>query len=233
MMKTSKAAQTGKYESTLCGCCQDCGVCFIAWYFYPFAEGLVWAETRGEVCTCCHYRFCGNGMFIRANVRHARGMELNYCKDCMTYSFCWRCALMQDWREIKLIASQNLADASTENQTEAIIYAPPPPPDYQNTNQYPVSGYPNQYQDHNQYQNQYPNQYQDSNPYQVPNQYPNQYPDPNQNPNNNAYIGQNQYPNANQYQDPNQSPNVQYPYSNNNPNPCDPTVVDETKNDDQ
>lgn len=166
MIKTTKTAKTGKYENTLCGCFQDFGVCCITWYIYPYAEGLIWAEARGEVCTCCHFRLCGNGMFIRANVRRARGMEQNLFNDCMTYSFCWRCALMQDWREIKLINAQNIADGSTENKTETDIIISDPP---QNSNsqtpiQNPELSYPNQYQNvQNSNTNQYINPYQNQN----------------------------------------------------------------------
>ena len=172
MLKSTKADQIGKYETTLFRCCSDFGICCFVCCFYPCAESYVWAQARDEKCTYCHLRPWGNGVFIRSNVRYARGMQQEFCKDCITYSCCWNCALIQDWREIKLIKEQSVSNQLPVCQNETVVYAVPPIQNYQNNRQYqgqdeqnqinPYEANINAYQN-SQYQNQNINQTQNNN----------------------------------------------------------------------
>lgn len=105
MMKYSKAAQTGKIETSLCGCCGDCGICCCAIWCYPCYSAHVWADARGEHCTCCHFYVFPANLWARENIRQARGMRQNFCGDCITDSCCPCCFLVQNMREIKKIQS--------------------------------------------------------------------------------------------------------------------------------
>ncbi|OHT13440.1 hypothetical protein TRFO_16428 [Tritrichomonas foetus] len=101
MMPFTEECRTGEFEASLCGCCSDCESCCYAYCCYNAAKATAWAEVRGESTRCCH---CWNyGLFIKANIRHIRGMEESLCCDCCAYMCCPCCALSQDLRELKKI----------------------------------------------------------------------------------------------------------------------------------
>lgn len=108
MISTTKACIKPEFETTLCGCCQDCGSCCYVYFCCTCATASTWASSRGENCTCCHLcGFSGIPLYTRANIRHARGMEINYCQDCCVQLFCFWCATCQNVREIKLIQAES------------------------------------------------------------------------------------------------------------------------------
>mgnify|MGYP002475543978 CR=1 FL=1 len=112
MMKYSKATQTGEFENKLCGCFSDCGSCCYGFCCTPCAIGRAWADVRGEACQCCH--IYGGELYIKANIRHARGMEMNYCQDCCVFTCCPICSIVQDLNEIKSIKETNQVADSNE-----------------------------------------------------------------------------------------------------------------------
>lgn len=152
MIPTTKACRRGDMEATLFGCCSDCGACIYACFCPPCADAQAWATSRGEKCGCCH--LASFACFTRANIRHARGMELDFCSDCCSSHFCPLCFTVQNIRELKLIQTQaQIPDEQTpivtppQNQN---YYQPPqngqtayPPPQQGYTQQgYPPQGYP-------------------------------------------------------------------------------------------
>lgn len=121
MIATTKACIKPEFESTLCGCCQDCGSCCFTYFCCPCATATAWANVRDENCSCCHLcGITGVPLYTRANIRHARGMQLNYCLDCCTLYFCIWCATCQNLREIKLIKAESQIPDDSSNTTIVI-----------------------------------------------------------------------------------------------------------------
>ena len=142
MMPYNKSCQTGKIESTLCGCCSDCSSCCFAYFCFPCFEAQNWANSRGESCSCCHICMCPPGPWTRANIRRARGMDTGFCGDFCVYAFCPFCFATQNAREIKLIQSiSSIPDQQTT--TPVTNYAQPGQPGYPQQG-YPQQGYPQQ-----------------------------------------------------------------------------------------
>lgn len=107
MLATSKACHKEELETTLFGCCQDCGTCCYAYYCYPCAAASAWASVRDEPCKCIHCGGANFPVFTRANIRHARGMELNFCSDSCHQCCCPCCFTIQNLREIRLIQAES------------------------------------------------------------------------------------------------------------------------------
>lgn len=182
MMHYSRACQKQDFEASLCGCCSDCGACCYAYFCYPCALANAWSDARGESCTCCHLHAWE--IFVKANIRQARGMQQALCEDWCTNLFCPICSLVQDIREIKFIqAESRIADShsgvvinyTSSNQTSFSNNNSQQPPQqpYGIPQGYGSQGYiPNQayLPDQNQPQ-----------PYVQPN-YPQNYPQPYQPP---------------------------------------------------
>ncbi|OHT13439.1 hypothetical protein TRFO_16427 [Tritrichomonas foetus] len=119
MMAYSEECRTGEFEASLCGCCSDCESCCYAYCCYNAAKATAWAEVRGESTRCCH---CWNyGLFIKANIRHIRGMEESLCCDCCAYMCCPCCALSQDLREIKAIKAETKRSGGAYGQSPKVV----------------------------------------------------------------------------------------------------------------
>ena len=106
-MTYTESCQTHKIESSLCGCCSDCGMCCFTLCCFPCAESKAWAASRGEKCSCCHCFIVPSGFWTRQNIRTARGMAPSYCCDLITISCCTFCFENQNIREIKAIQEQS------------------------------------------------------------------------------------------------------------------------------
>lgn len=111
-MEYSSAAQTHQFENKLFGCCNDCGTCCYGTFCTPCAIGHAWADVRGDSCKLCHAY--GGELYIKANIRHIRGMELEYCSDCCALTCCSICSIVQDLNEIKSIKEANQITTSNE-----------------------------------------------------------------------------------------------------------------------
>lgn len=149
MIISSKACKKHELETTLCGCCSDCGLCWYGFCCTPIASGCAWAMARGEKCTCFH--LCEFPFFTRANIRHARGMDMSYCSDFCQYCCCPTLFTIQNLREIKLIQAEALIP-DRENTTVVVnntnlVFPPPqngPPPPSSPPPPYPGQSYPDQ-----------------------------------------------------------------------------------------
>ncbi|KAK8865507.1 hypothetical protein M9Y10_011063 [Tritrichomonas musculus] len=134
MLKYTKACQTLKIESSLCGCLADCSSCCYSVYCCPCAVPQSWADSRDESCSFCHCIVCPTNLWTRQNIRYARGMKPRFCQDCIECTFCYCCFLNQNMREIKLIASdcqkanQNLSNGGIQDISQ---YSKPGPPNEQ------------------------------------------------------------------------------------------------------
>jgi Cys-rich protein (TIGR01571 family) len=91
------------YATTLCDCCDDCGICLYvlccSWTLIPTAQA--WAGSILDWCNVCHW--CGFvcPMWTRVNIRRHWKVPVNdYCLYCTTYVCCFPCATCQDLREI-------------------------------------------------------------------------------------------------------------------------------------
>lgn len=104
MMKFTKACQKGKFEANLFDCSADYGICCYSTWCYPCALSYAWADVRDEDCTICH--FYSFEIYIKSNIRKARGMRPDYCKDKRASTFCPFCSLTQDIREIQFIKNE-------------------------------------------------------------------------------------------------------------------------------
>lgn len=183
MIHYSRACQKGDFEASLCGCCSDCGACCYTYFCYPCALSQAWSDVRGESCTCCHLHAWE--IFVKANIRQARGMPQALCQDWCVNAFCPCCSLVQDIREIKYInAEARISDSNSgivinytssnsniQNSSQQLPQHPYGVPDTYNNQQYmPSQGYIPQGQT-----SPYPQ------PYQQPS-YPQNYPQPYQPP---------------------------------------------------
>ena len=111
-MHYTRACQKQDFEAGLCGCCSDCSSCCFAFFCYPCALAQAWSDARGESCSCCHLHACE--IFVKANIRQARGMPQSLCQDWCTNLFCPLCSLVQDMREIKFInAESRISDSNS------------------------------------------------------------------------------------------------------------------------
>lgn len=135
MIPTTKACIKPELETNLCGCFSDCGACWYTMCCYECAAATAWAEARGEPCTCCH--LCQFPVMTRANIRHARGLELDFCSDLCSFTFCTFCFTIQNIRELKLIKTQSQIpdDAPT-----TVVVNQPQNPQNNNYPQNPYSG---------------------------------------------------------------------------------------------
>lgn len=114
MIHYTRSCQKGEFEAGLCGCCGDCGSCCYVYWCYPCALAQAWADARGESCSCCHIH--AYEIFVKANIRQARGMRPEYCQDWCANAFCPCCSLIQDMREISFIRTESrIRDQSSTN----------------------------------------------------------------------------------------------------------------------
>lgn len=128
MIAISKSCQKAELETTLCGCCGDCGLCCYTHFCYPCASATAWASARDEPCQCIHCGGVNFPVFTRANIRHARGMPLNFCNDSCHQCCCPCCFTIQNLREIQLIKAESQAlDDGKENVTVVVNQVGYPP----------------------------------------------------------------------------------------------------------
>ncbi|KAK3600304.1 hypothetical protein CHS0354_017478 [Potamilus streckersoni] len=96
----------GEWSNGLFGCFGDCGTCIIT-YFLPCITAGKNAEAVGE--GCCLYGFLSllgpigiwSRAKIRGKVRESKGVDGDFCMDCLLHWFCGLCALVQEARELK------------------------------------------------------------------------------------------------------------------------------------
>ena len=92
---------TGLFE-----CFTDCGVCLYVSFCRECAAADNWARSRGEDCNICHV-LSPVPIWTRDNIRTMLGQrEKRYFTDCVTYAFCYSCAVCQDMRELNRIRQQ-------------------------------------------------------------------------------------------------------------------------------
>jgi hypothetical protein len=131
-IETQLSIMVDGYHATLCGCCSDCAVCCsvcaFGWTLIPSARN--WAGSMREPCECCHCCGIASPIWTRANIRVLNGTYASsYCRDAITYLFCFECATCQDARELKRVDQGRIA-AVPRLITTQIAYAPVPEPDY-------------------------------------------------------------------------------------------------------
>lgn len=106
MLPYTFSSMTHNYRAGLFDCCQDSRLCCRALFCYPCTRAQAWADVRNQRKTCCH--IFSHGIFIRSNVRMARGIQQDFASDCCIYLFCPCCALVQDVREIRYLKEEIL-----------------------------------------------------------------------------------------------------------------------------
>ncbi|KAK7091159.1 cornifelin homolog [Littorina saxatilis] len=92
------------WTQSLCGCCDDCGICLCVTFCGPCAACQL-AQHMGEfLCLAC---CVPNWMTAaRTKVRMQRNIQGSICDDCCVTTCCSYCAMCQLWREVK-VARQN------------------------------------------------------------------------------------------------------------------------------
>jgi Cys-rich protein (TIGR01571 family) len=103
MLSVNESARTKKIETGLFDCCSHMDQCCYVVFCTCCAQANMWADIRGEQCDCCYVCCIHAQIFTRANIRHARGAELNWVGDYCVECFCPICSLCQDWAEIELL----------------------------------------------------------------------------------------------------------------------------------
>jgi hypothetical protein len=108
MIQVPAHVQIGQFEASLFGCCDDLEACVD---ILSSSNGRQWAAMRGEEYHMWHSNACWTGvgqMFIRSNIRHARGMPLDDCADECSYRSWPFFTYIQDAREVKSIVAASL-----------------------------------------------------------------------------------------------------------------------------
>ncbi|KAI8891486.1 PLAC8 family-domain-containing protein [Globomyces pollinis-pini] len=107
-----KKSETGTFENGLFGCFSNIGTCCLA-TFCPcvvygqnqaalqngegcFLNGLIYTVVAALGCQSCL------GAYGRGQVRDARGLDGEFCGDCITHYCCTPCALTQEHAELEL-----------------------------------------------------------------------------------------------------------------------------------
>ncbi|KAK8836674.1 hypothetical protein M9Y10_037611 [Tritrichomonas musculus] len=78
-------------------------------------------DSIDEPCQCCQAAGYCVPISTRANIRHARGMSLNYCQDCCQETFCPFCFTVQNIRELKLVRSECQVHSNDMHGSTTII----------------------------------------------------------------------------------------------------------------
>ncbi|XP_026571192.1 cornifelin [Pseudonaja textilis] len=87
----------GSWNSDLCDCCSDMGICLCA-AFVPCILACRVAEQAGE--TCCLPFLPGSMIALRTGVRGKYRIQGSICDDWMVMSCCPLCGLCQMAREL-------------------------------------------------------------------------------------------------------------------------------------
>ncbi|XP_053108657.1 placenta-specific gene 8 protein isoform X1 [Hemicordylus capensis] len=86
--------QNNHWQTGLCDCCADCGVCLCGMFCYE----CLGCEVAGNMGECC---LCGTGMAMRAVYRTKYGIPGSLFDDFWTVLCCPNCSLCQLKRDIK------------------------------------------------------------------------------------------------------------------------------------
>jgi hypothetical protein len=113
MIKVAESARTGKFKTPLCDWCHDTNACLLAHCFPCYTHPKAWSAVRGEECTICHCLCFADELYIRTNIRHARGMELNYEEDGLLFVLCGPFPAIQDYQEAMLLLEERV-DAESQ-----------------------------------------------------------------------------------------------------------------------
>ncbi|XP_032833113.1 cornifelin isoform X2 [Petromyzon marinus] len=87
-----------KWNSGLCDCCDDMGICCCGLFCMPCLECRV-ASDYGECC--CLPLLPGTSFSIRTGIRERHHIEGTVCRDWVHLACCFSCALCQTARELK------------------------------------------------------------------------------------------------------------------------------------
>ncbi|XP_046333415.1 protein PLANT CADMIUM RESISTANCE 2-like [Haliotis rufescens] len=95
----------GEWSNGLFGCFNDCGLCIITYFVPCYTAGKI-AEKTGE--SCCTYGCLSIlgpiGIYTRAKtrakVRESKGIEGEFCNDCIMHWFCGICSIIQEAQEV-------------------------------------------------------------------------------------------------------------------------------------
>lgn len=84
------------------GCLDDIPVCLCSYFCTPVVTSISWARSRDENCNLFHL-CCQPAcpMWTRANIRKKKCIDGSMMEDCLVYTFCFYCAISQDYRELR------------------------------------------------------------------------------------------------------------------------------------
>ncbi|KAK3551615.1 hypothetical protein QTP70_019825 [Hemibagrus guttatus] len=98
---TSYAVSTGSsdWSSTLCDCCDDCGICLCG-AFIPCILGCKVAQDHGD--SCCLPFLPGAMIALRTSIRDKYRINGSICDDWLVMACCPLCGICQMAREQKM-----------------------------------------------------------------------------------------------------------------------------------
>jgi len=120
------------FQSGLCGCCDDCGICCITCLCPAMQMATNRASVEDRECNMCDFLVLCHSFpeeyHTRQMIRRKFNMEDSKCNDCYSLYQCWACVVCQDGREIKIRMN------ALFNGAPPVAATPPPPTtDYENT----------------------------------------------------------------------------------------------------
>lgn len=86
-------SQMNQWQTDLCDCCADCGVCCCGMFFYP----CLGCQVAGDMGECC---LCGTSVAMRSVYRAKYGIPGSICNDFCIICWCPVCSLCQIKRDI-------------------------------------------------------------------------------------------------------------------------------------
>ncbi|XP_066446186.1 placenta-specific gene 8 protein-like [Eleutherodactylus coqui] len=134
--QTMTTSQATGWDSSICNCCDDCGICCFAWWCFPCMQCNTVREF-GECCglplidlhltgyDCCCAVCPPITIAMRAAVRERYKIQGSICDDCIKSSCLYSCTWCQMAREIKRRSQTSTINTA---QTTMIHCAPPQPP---------------------------------------------------------------------------------------------------------
>ena len=102
-----------KWESKLCGCCENPGACLVSFFvpggFCCLSASAVNKVTGNGTClpymlVCCFHHI--GGAFNRETIRTQLGIDGTFCNSYCLWCFCLNCAAVQEYREASIKGSQ-------------------------------------------------------------------------------------------------------------------------------
>jgi Cys-rich protein (TIGR01571 family) len=95
-----------EFESGLCGCFEDCGICLKGSCFPGCLAADNWAKANGNECSIFDYCCLVSSFWTRELIRKHFNLSKDRGSDCCTVCCCHPLAICQDARNLKILENK-------------------------------------------------------------------------------------------------------------------------------